>query len=155
MEKKLDASFFEADRVLFVGYSRKHAVFCKAIREAFESRGTAIIAVNPNPGTYDTTVYASIDSTPGTFELAYVLTNKAHSTALVEQLAAKGVKRVLFNSKMSVDAAILEHCSKLGMQTAVACPMMALGGGFHRFHGWLSGVPRATARLSSTSLPNR
>ena len=45
------------------------------------------------------------------------------------------VSKSFFASKEEVG-----RCAALGMETAAACPMMALGGGFHRFHGFLSGL---------------
>jgi acyl-CoA synthetase (NDP forming) len=143
MAMKIQASFFEADKVLFVGYSRKHAVFCSAVRKAFEARGATVYPVNPGSGSYDVTVYPGIAEVPANPELAYMLTGKAITEGLLEQLAAKGIKRVLFNSSMSADKGTLSRCAALGMEGAVACPLMSLGGGFHRFHGFLAGVPKA------------
>jgi hypothetical protein len=65
MGKTIKRSFFEADEVVFVGYSKRHEAFCEAIAKAYR---------------------------------------------------------------------------KLGMEAALGCPMMVLGGGFHRFHGFLAGV---------------
>ena len=143
MAKKIQASFFEADRVLFVGYSRKHATFCTAVRKAFEARGTEVYPVNPGSGSYDVAVYPGIAEVPANPDLAYVLTGKAITEGLLDQLAAKGVKRVLFNSSMSADKNTISRAAALGMESAVACPLMSLGGGFHRFHGFLAGVPKA------------
>jgi acyl-CoA synthetase (NDP forming) len=98
--------------------------------------------VNPGPGPYDVKVYASVEEVPAKPALAVVITNKSRNAELLDALAAKGVKRVLFGSKMSADASTLERCAALGMESAVVCPLQALGSGFHRFHGWLAGVPK-------------
>lgn len=140
MGKRIARSFFEAPELLFVGYSKKQESFCAAVREAFEKRGTKVYPVNPKPAAFTFPVYAAVAEVPAKPQLAYVLTNKGHTAGLVDQLAAHGVKRIVFQSKMSVDAETLQRCAQLGMETAVACPMMALGGGFHRFHGFLAGV---------------
>jgi len=149
MASKVSASFFDADRVIFAGYSSRHASYCAAIRSAFEARGATVYPVNPKAGGFDTPVYASVAETPQPAELAVVITNKARNIALLDELAAKGVKRVLFGSKVSADEAILAHCAALGMDGAVLCPLQALGGGLHRFHGWLSGVPYLGAKRAS------
>ena len=138
---RVSKDFFRTKGLYFIGYSRKTAAFCDMVREAFMEEGAEVYPVNPNFGDEaPIKVYASPEEVEARPDFAYVLTNKARTAGLVEGLAALGVKRILFQSKMSVDKATLERCGALGMQTAVACPMMALGGGFHRFHGWLAGV---------------
>lgn len=140
MGEKLPRSFFETDEVLFVGYSRKHEAFCRAVLDAYEKRGTKVYPVNPKPAAFSLRVYADLDEVPARPEFAYVLTRKQVTAGLIDRLAARGVKRALFQSRLSVDEAALRRCAELGIRTAVACPMMALGGGFHRFHGFLAGV---------------
>ena len=141
MASKVSASFFDADRVLFVGYSSKHAAYCGAIRNAFEARGATVYPVNPKAGSFDTQVYASVAETPQAAELAVVITNKVRNLPLLDELAAKGVKRIIFGSKISADEAILARCAILGIDGLVLCPLQALGSGLHRFHGWLTGIP--------------
>lgn len=58
----------------------------------------------------------------------------------IPHFAAFGIKRVLFHSRKDVDPDQLEACAKAGMETAVACPLMLLGKGFHKFHAFLAGV---------------
>lgn len=142
MANKVSPSFFEADSILFVGYSKRHAAYCKSVRDAFEKRGAAVYPVNPGAGPYDVKVFASVKDVPATPALAVVITNKSRNMELLEALAAKGVKRVMFGSKVSADASTLERCAALGMESVVVCPLQALGTGFHRFHGWLAGVPK-------------
>jgi predicted CoA-binding protein len=140
MARRLTRAFFVASEVLFVGYSRKHEAFCKAVYDAFEKSGARVYPVNPNGGSGAVAVFDSLDKVPARPEFAYVLTNKETTAKLVDDLAARGVRRVLFNSTMSVDKATLARCAELGLKAEVACPMMALGGGFHKFHGFLAGV---------------
>jgi predicted CoA-binding protein len=140
MSHKVSRSFFVASEVLFVGYSRKHEAFCKSVYDAFTASGAKVYPVNPRAVPGGVTVYESLDKVPAKPNFAYLLTNKERSAALVDELAARGVRRVLFNSKMSVDARTLRRCAELGMEAEVACPMMGLGGGFHKFHGFLHGI---------------
>lgn len=146
MAQKISPAFFEADRVAFIGYSRRHAAYCAEVRKAFEANGARVFPVNPAQGQYDVPVFGSIADIPGTLDLAVVITNKSRNAELLEALAARGVRRVLFGSKVSADGSTLDRCAALGMQGAVACPLQALGSGFHRFHGWISGVPRVAVR---------
>ena len=149
MSKKVQASFFDAKGVAFVGYSKRHAAYSAEIRKEFESRGAAVYPVNPTPGPYDVEVAASVADIPGSPELAVVITNKSRNDEILSALAAKGVKRVVFGSKVSADASTLERCASLGMEGVVVCPLKAIGGGFHRFHGWLSGVPKVPVARDS------
>lgn len=142
MSQKVPASFFEAKGVAFVGYSKRHAAYSAEIRKEFESRGASVYPVNPAPGPYDVEVLRSVDDIPGSPELAVVITNKSRNDDILAALSAKGVKRVVFASRVSADASTLARCASLGMEGAVVCPLQAIGGGFHRFHGWLAGVPK-------------
>lgn len=143
MASRISASFFDARDVVFVGYSKRHAAYCAGIREALEKRGTKVHPVNPSPGEYDVKVYASIDDVPGSPELAIVATNKSRNSGLIHALAAKGVRRIAFASSVSADPSTLAACDDLGIEGAIVCPLQALGSGFHRFHGWIAGVPKA------------
>jgi acyl-CoA synthetase (NDP forming) len=140
MAGRVSKAFFAAKEVLFVGYSRKHEAFCKAVYDAFEKSGAKVYPVNPRGSSGAVAVFGSLDEVPARPEFAYVLTSRAVTAGLVGALASRGVRRVLFNSTMSVDKATLARCAELGMEANVACPMMALGGGFHKFHGFLAGV---------------
>ena len=50
MASKVSPSFFKAESILFVGYSKRHAAYCKSIREAFRKRGTAESRVRDRGG---------------------------------------------------------------------------------------------------------
>lgn len=140
MAKKLDKGFFLADEILFIGYSRTHEGFSRRVYDAFRQSGAEVYAVNPHGGPDGVPVFRSLDEVPAKPRFAYVLTGKGATAGIVDQLAARGVRRILFNSKMSVDQATLERCATLGLETAVACPLMAFGGGFHKLHGFFAGV---------------
>lgn len=55
-------------------------------------------------------------------------------------MSGNGIKRILFQSKKSVDQETLEECRSAGIETAVACPLMFLGSFLHRIHGFFAGV---------------
>jgi predicted CoA-binding protein len=140
MASRVSRSFVSAREVLFIGYSKRQAGFCGNVKKAFEGAGTKVYPVNPNGGPAGVDAFKSLDAVPARPELAYVVTGRPNTAGIVDQLAARGVKRVLFQSRMSVDEATLARCVALGLDAAVGCPLMALGRGFHRFHGFLSGV---------------
>lgn len=140
MAARIQRAFFKAEEVIFIGYSKRNEAFCRTVKAAFEKSGATVYPVNPNGGPEGVKVYRSVDEIPSRPSFAYVLTNASRSADLVSGLAERGVRRILFNSRMSVSQETLDRCAELGIETAVACPMMALGGGFHRFHGFLAGV---------------
>jgi predicted CoA-binding protein len=140
MARRIERSFFLAKDVAFIGYSRRQASFCASVEKAFAGTGARVYPVNPRGSVGGRTVYRSIAELPAVPDLAFIMTGKDKTKGIVEELAAKGSRRILFQSSMCVDDSTLEHCSELGIETAVACPLMGLGGGFHRFHGFLAGV---------------
>lgn len=140
---RLTRDFFESGEVLFVGFSSRNAGFSRKLYNAFTAAGIKVYPLNPK-GSADPAVkvYRSLDELPAVPEAAYVLLGGGKAGGLVRELAAGGVKRIMFHLGKTADAAVLEECRALGVETAVACPLMLLGGGIHRLHGWLAGVRR-------------
>jgi predicted CoA-binding protein len=111
------------------------------VSDALQKNGFEVYPYNTNAeAAFQVKVYRALSDIPPEAASAYVLTNAAHTESLVEDLAKRGVRRILFNGKGSVTENTLRRCQELGMETAVACPMMLYGGGFHKFHGFISGV---------------
>lgn len=138
---KLNKGFFKSNEVLFVGYSSRNNLFSKMVYQAFMDNGIKVYPVNSKAnGSYDIKVYQDVGELPKVPENAYVLLKKENAKNAVGKLAEIGVKRVLFQNKRNVDADILQECEKLGMETAVACPMMLYGKGMHKIHGFFAGV---------------
>lgn len=140
MKKRIEGSFFSADSVIFVGYSSRNIGFCKMVREAFERSGTRVFPVNPSGSVAGESVFTSIESLSGKADFAVVLTKKERNRAVAQELAKAGVKRVAFANSLCADRGVLDTCAELALEAVVACPMMALGGGLHRLHGFLAGV---------------
>ncbi len=138
---KIEKEFFVGNEVLFIGYSGKNQGFSKSIYQAFMDNGIKVYPVNTKPGgSYDVKVYNSLEELPRIPETAFVLLNRDRALNAVKELAAKGIKRIQFQNRRSADAMVLSECSKLGIETSVACPLMKFGSGFHKFHGFLAGV---------------
>ncbi len=138
----LNKEFYNGNEVLFVGYSGgKNQPFSKMIYQAFTNNGIKVYPINPrSEGSYDVEVYRSIDQLPKVPTTAYVLLKKENARKVIKELADNGIKKIQFQNKRNVDEAILEDCSKLGIETVVACPMMRFGTGLHRVHGFFAGV---------------
>lgn len=138
---KLNKDFFKNNEVIFVGYSSRNPEFSKMVYKAFTDAGLKVFPVNSKKeGKYDIKVYNDLNELPHIPENAYVLLSSGNSKKEVEQLKEKGVKRILFQNSKAVSKETLAECSKAGIETAVACPMMVFGTGFHKFHAFLAGV---------------
>lgn len=138
---KLNKDFFDGNEVLFVGYSAKNQGFSKMVYQAFTKHGLKVYPVNSKDnGSYDVKVYKSLNELPKIPKAAYVLLNKENASKAVRELAEKGVKKILFQNSKNADTSIIEQCSKLGIETATACPMMSFGSGIHKLHGFFAGV---------------
>lgn len=140
---KLTKEFLSDNEILFIGYSGKKAGagFCKGIYDAFTRRGVKVYPVNSKEnGSFDVKVYKSLDEIGKVPASAYVLLKSENTKKVIKQLADKGVKRILFQNNKTVDAETLNECSKMGIETAVGCPMMIVGSGIHKIHAFFAGV---------------
>jgi predicted CoA-binding protein len=138
---KATKDFLIGPGVIFAGFSSRHEAFCLMVSDALQKNGFEVYPYNTNAdAAFQVKVYRELQDIPPGAASAYVLTNAAHTDALVAELAQRGVRRILFNGKASVSEDTLRRCKELGLETAVACPMMLYGGGFHKFHGFISGV---------------
>jgi hypothetical protein len=139
--KKLDKEFFAGGEVLIVGYPLKADPSIRIILQAFLNNGLKVFALNSQAqGNAGIKVYKNLAELPVVPKCAYVYLDKNDIGPWIGQLATAGVTRVLFHSKKDVDQSQLEECRKAGLETAVACPLMILGKGIHKFHGKLAGV---------------
>ncbi len=129
--------FFVDNEVLFVGFSRNQKSFCRIPFKQFQESGIKVYPVS-NKKVMDSNVNVyNLDEMSYVPKTAYVILNKENTAKIIEDLHKKGVKRILFQSKQTVSRETLDKCSELGMETAVACPMMILSKGLvHRIHAY-------------------
>jgi acyl-CoA synthetase (NDP forming) len=138
---KLYKGFFKDKEVLFVGYSSRNSAYSQEIFKTLTNNQMKVYPYNTKENAeYDVKVYQKLSELPIMPKSAFILLNKDNSTKAVKELIGKGVKRILFRSAKTVDPAIIEECEKAGIETAVGCPMMVFGAGFHKFHALLAGV---------------
>lgn len=141
---KLNKDYFLDGEVLFVGYSgngSKNRLFSQGVYQAFMRSGIKVYPLNNKEnGSYDVKVYRNLNELPKIPRCAYILLNRENTGNAVKQLADSGIKRILFQNKKNVDPDVLAECSKRNIETAVACPMMILGSGLHKIHGFFAGV---------------
>jgi acyl-CoA synthetase (NDP forming) len=138
---KLNKEFFINDEMLFVGYSSRMVAFCKNMHQAFTNNGIKVYPFNTKKSSnYDVKVYNSLEEMTVVPKTAFILFNEDSEIKVIKQLADKGVTRILFQDSKAGRKEVIEECSKMGIETLVACPLMKFGKGLHRFHGFCAGV---------------
>jgi hypothetical protein len=138
---KLTKEYFSDNEVLILGYPLQKDPSMKMIMSAFTKNSIRVYAMNANAtGDLDIKIYKGFDELPKVPKCAYIYVAKNQVTPWIPVMKENGVQRVLFHSKKDVDPADIEACRKAGLETAVACPMMLLGGGIHKLHKALAGV---------------
>jgi hypothetical protein len=138
---KLTKDFFSDNEVLILGYPLNDDPSMKMILPAFRQNHINVYAMNSNAvGDLDIKIYKSFSELPKVPKCAYIYLEKNEITPWISKMKEYGVQRVLFHSKKDVEPADIDSCRKAGLETAVACPMMLLGNGFHKFHKFISGV---------------
>jgi hypothetical protein len=136
---KLSKEFFINNEVLIVGYKMDPSM--RMILQEFLKNGLKVYALNSeDQNSADIKVYKSLSELPKVPKSAYIYLDKGDIGPWIQPLASAGVSRVLFHSKKDVDPVQLDDCKKAQLETAIACPMMILGTGLHKFHGKLAGV---------------
>jgi hypothetical protein len=138
---KLNKEFFTNNEVLVVGYPLKTDPTMRYLMQAFLKNGLKVFALNNEArGDADIKVYKSLGELPKVPKTAYMYADKKDIDPWIGQLKAAGVEKVLFHSRKDVDESQLDECGKAGLKTTIACPMMILGTGIHKFHAMLAGV---------------
>jgi len=136
---KFSRDFFQDKEVLFVGYSSRNKAYSNGILQGFMNNNIKVYPYNTKENaTYDTKVYKELEEIPVMPKSAFVLLNKENSDNVVKQLIGKGIKKILFYSK--INANLQAECDKAGVEIAFGCPLMAYGKGMHKIHAFFAGV---------------
>jgi len=138
---KFSNDFFQDSEVLFVGYSSRNKGYSNGVMQGFSNNNIKVYPYNKKDNaTFDVKVYKKLEELPVMPRSAFILCNKDNTAKAVKELIGKGVKRILFQGKNTVDATTLEECDKAGVVTAIGCPLMVYGTGFHKLHAFFAGV---------------
>ena len=138
---KLTKDYFSNGEVLILGYPLSDDPSMKMILPAFLNNKIKVFALNEKATRdLDIKLYKSFAELPKVPKCAYIYLEKNEITPWIKKMKDNGVERVLFHSKKDVEPSDLELCKKAGLETAIACPMMLLGKGLHKFHKLLAGV---------------
>jgi len=138
----LKKNFFTDDQVLFIGVSRNPKSFSRSVYKDFIKSGINVYPVNQSKFNIDgNEVFNDVSAIPQTPQCAYILLNKENTKAAVHQLKGRGIKKILFHSKKTVDQETLDLCKSLDIEAVIACPKMMINPfPLHRVHGFIAGV---------------
>jgi len=138
-----ERDFINNEEILFLGYSSKKESFSRMLYKEFNKAGITVFPLNPNKSdSYDIKVYNDYSELEKVPETAYVLMKKENTVKAFPALKESGVKKILFHNKKFITDEILQECSDRGIETAVACPMMLIGGGLHKIHRFFAGLSK-------------
>lgn len=138
---KLSKDYFTNNEVLIVGYPENEDLDMKMIMQGFLNNNIKVFAINSSGrGDAGTKIHTSLTELPNVPECAYIYLPSEAITPWIAPLASAGVKRILFHGRKYVEQNDIDACKKAGLEVAVACPMMLLGKGIHRFHKFLARV---------------
>ncbi len=136
-----ERSFISNNEILFLGYSSKKESFSRMLYKEFNKAGIDVYPVNPKKSdSYDVKVYNSHSELKKIPETAYILMNRDNSIAAFNTIKESGIKRVLFHNKKALTDEVLSSCIDNNIEAAAACPMMLIGGGFHKIHRFFAGL---------------
>lgn len=139
--KKLSRDFFKGNEVLFVGYSSRNKAFSQELYRSISNSGVKVYPYNvKKEASYDIKVYNNLSDMEKIPEAAFILLNAGNAAKAAEELAGKGVKRMLFQSKGNVSPQTMEALEKKGVEVSVGCPLMLFGKGLHKIHAFFAGV---------------
>lgn len=137
---KLHKDFFKSRELLFIGDFKKYHMFSKSAIKAFSRNNIAVYPVGDGGEKFDYKVYKDFSELPKIPDSAYTILDTEDNMKILDKLHKNGIKKILFHSNRIIDQNIIDKCKKLGIETAVSCPLMLYGRGIHRVHGFFAGV---------------
>ncbi|MCH4887849.1 CoA-binding protein [Acidaminobacter sp. JC074] len=138
----LKKNFFPDDQVLFIGVSRDPKSFSRSVYKDFIKSGIQVYPVNKSKFNIDgNQVFTDVNQIPHTPACAYILLNKDNTRNAVQELQGRGIKKILFHSKKTVDQETLDLCKSMDIEAVIACPKMMINPfPLHKIHGFIAGV---------------
>jgi len=113
--------------IAIIGASnRRHKYGNMAVR-AFKERGDTVFPINPHESQIEgLPVYKSVLDIPDAVDVASFYVSPSVGLTLIEEVAQKGIKRVLLNPGAQSDQ-LLHRCEELGIDATVACSIILAG----------------------------
>jgi predicted CoA-binding protein len=113
--------------VAVIGASSNRAKYGNKALRAFERQGYKVIPINPNEAEVEgKKAYASVLDVPDTIDMATVYVPAEIGVKVMDDLARKGVGEVWLNPGAD-DRPVVERARALGLNTIIACSIIAIG----------------------------
>lgn len=113
--------------IAIIGASnRRHKYGNKAVR-AYTERGDTVYPINPAQREIEgLTAYRSVLDVSNPIDIASFYVPPATGLNVIEEIAQKGIKRVLLNPGAESDA-LIRRCEELGLEVTIACSILLAG----------------------------
>ncbi len=132
---------FWGKEILICGCEKKDIGFLKNLHKAFAANGVEVCALptkpEEDPG-FQT--YSNLAALPHVPRCAYVMSPKEELPAMVDELKAAGVSRIVVYNKKKADDAFVADCAKKGVEVRAGCPLMLYRGFPCSMHAAFAGV---------------
>lgn len=138
--KKLTRDFFNNEEVALVGLSRDKNAYSQMVYKAMVDKSIKVYPVNKHKDDFDMEVFEGVEALPDSTTVACLLLNPENMSTILDEVLAKGIKKVMVRSIKQLSDEAISKCDEMKVELVVGCPLMALGSGLHRFHGFLAGV---------------
>ena len=113
--------------IAVVGASRDRQKFGNRAVRAFREQGYTVVPINPRETEIEgERTWPSVLAYPGPIDEATIYVPEAAALRVVDELAAKGIRRVWFNPGADAPA-VVARAREIGLEPVVACSIMALG----------------------------
>ncbi len=138
--EKITKGYF-GDEIAICGCTKADNAYYKRLYKSFTGNGVTVYGLPTVPvSDLDFETYPDLDALPHIPSCAYILCDKQDTPALLEDLKAHGVKKILFYSKKEIPEGVLEDCEKSGIEVRAGCPLMLYAGGPCALHASIAGV---------------
>jgi len=140
--QELIETFLSDKKLAIVGVSPRKENWGKALMDELEKTEYKVLPVNPKYEEIEgEKCYPSVAELPGEIENVIIAVNPELAENIIDQFEGSSIKRVWFQRGMGKGSYSEKAAGKLkenGVEVIYGfCPMMFIGGGFHKFHFWL------------------
>jgi len=113
--------------IAIIGASnRRHKYGNMAVR-AYKERGDTVYPINPHEKEVEgLPAYKSVLDIPGVVDIASFYVPSSAGLQVIEEVAQKGIKKVLLNPGAESDD-LIRRCEELGLDATIACSIILAG----------------------------
>lgn len=114
-------------KIAIIGASNRRHKYGNIAVRAYKERGDEVFPINPAQSEIEgLKTYRSVLDVPGEIDIASFYVQPAVGLQIIEEVAQKGIKRVLLNPGAESDE-LLQRCDELGLNATVACSIILAG----------------------------